>query len=311
MNYFKHIIIAVVSFFILDSLFYNALHTIHMCGRDDIGSLKKLYTGSLNTEVLFVGNSRIQFHINPEIFTETTHLTSHNIGMKGGNIYQQIFTMEEYLRHGTPPKLIFFEIGPRALDESTLRFKKELFKPFMYYSDHTKNLFYPEPHQKWLLGLKSLAFNNRVHSVLFHHLKTEAPEEFVSIKGAHILKGTLKSSKTNLFNLTFSEDIMNKIDTFLDLMESKNIKVVLFTAPYYKTVSFSERNKQDWLTFIELMVRKHEGVTHFNYIDDKNFIDKTSLFIHDIHLNFEGASILSKVVATDLMKYEKTIKTNK
>jgi hypothetical protein len=95
--------------------------------------------GGWDPPVVFFGDSRTRRNFDMHEVEDLTGLAAYDFGRDGASAEQNLFMLEEYLRHQHHPRVVIFEADPAFLDERYGRFLKEDFR------DHVAVV--PEPSE--------------------------------------------------------------------------------------------------------------------------------------------------------------------
>jgi hypothetical protein len=82
--------------------------------------LDRVINDSSYNDILYLGSSRTQMHLNPKIIDSITGLSSLNLGRSGGNSKEEYMLLMAYLTNHKTPKYIFYGIDQRAVDSSNI-----------------------------------------------------------------------------------------------------------------------------------------------------------------------------------------------
>ena len=127
------------------------------------------------SDIVILGASRAAHHYVPSVFEDSLHLTSHNYGMDGQNIFMHYFVLNSLLEHsGIKPKIVILEVG--AIDINyTPQWNTEklnILYPYYHSDDGVKNLLSDVLDPGELLALKLLGLyrHNSNYLSYFKHL---------------------------------------------------------------------------------------------------------------------------------------------
>jgi hypothetical protein len=248
-------------------------------------------------ELLIFGSSSANHHYNPSIFEETLNLTAYNEGRDGIEILYHTAMLKGILRRYTP-KIIILNLTPKELltDQNYDRLSALL--PY-----HRK---FPEMNE--IISLRSRFEDLKLLSKIYPYNST-----FLTIlNGLHSLTGTKIQDKgyvplygnigTNNF---YGEDYLDApLDTirvkalvdFIDLCKARKISLYLVFSP---VIGF---NNQETKTVVEAKrISKKKDILCFDFINDSRFNGQVSLFKDYGHMNHDGATIFSKILASYIL----------
>lgn len=304
--------IFIVIFKIVDLSLYKIGESYALNEAYSYGGLSRLYSGQINTSIVFFGSSRIYLHINPSIIEEKTGKTAYNLAKDGTNIEQALFTLEEYLIHNTRPDIVVFDADVMQLDNDKLLFQKEFFKKFQYFSNHTMDLFgysYLKKLSIWLVP--SQIFSNQGVGDLFNSVKSILPRKkewyidkkdfgsWIFIKGAH-LKKYAETFKVNDKSLHFKSDENRKnvYSKLLLLQKRCHFLLILLETPMLS--GLDNKTRKIGVDFFNNISSKNDNVFYISYFNDLDLLTDQSLWFNETHLNIFGANLLSAKLATDI-----------
>ena len=86
---------------------------------------------------------------------------------------------------------------------------------------------------------------------------------------------------------------MYYFERIISLCQEKGIKLIFYASPYYKKTTDNE------FMFIKNLSDKY-GIPFFNHSCDGNFTNNRDWFYDSVHMNVDGATVYSQVVAKEL-----------
>ena len=88
---------------------------------------EELIHGKNNYDILFLGNSRVHFGINPYYIDSITGVKSYNFGNGGADAQTIMLVSDIYLQYHNAPVLVVISVDMSALT------KREILKTYFYY----------------------------------------------------------------------------------------------------------------------------------------------------------------------------------
>jgi hypothetical protein len=326
---FIFLIILKICDLLLSSFFFWYLQS-KIALTEDIGSVNRMYHGEINADIVFFGSSRTSLHINPNVIQRTTGLTAWNLGMDGSNFEQQEFTLEDYLRHNKPPKIVVFEADLVSLDPSLLRFKTELFLPYRNDSSHTFNLFDPSWDQSLYYWFFSSTIYKQEIPVVFTDYKkifsgienggftfkplTKSTAVIINrpgyelVNGAQLKKGQVPdqlpqslpySSALRLFDLSNIKKREKEFVALTQFADNKGFILVLLFPPYMSG-DINEGQRKIASDFYSQLSQKNKYIYYLDYSQDPLLSNNLNYWWDANHLNIKGANIFSDEVGRQL-----------
>ena len=95
----------------------------------DLGTLSKIVSGNINTDILVVGSSRAQHNFDPRAISRLTNKSVYNIGLDGTGIDLQAAWFFTYLRHNRKPELLILSLDVHNIAR---RHDSSVFHPGQY-----------------------------------------------------------------------------------------------------------------------------------------------------------------------------------
>ncbi|MGH1364546.1 MAG: hypothetical protein ACRBF0_13380 [Calditrichia bacterium] len=257
------------------------------------------------SELLIMGSSRANRHYVPDILEKELKMTCYNAGVQGQYLIFHTALQKMILKRHKPKHIIL------NIDEGWLYESEESYKRLAdlqpYYSDFETEL-------KPILTLDSkfntykLLFSSyQTNSTLAHSVKYFfLPQQ--DYKGYRPLFIKMKKPlprKTKPINSQMIKEDIQKIDTtfvrmfeeFINNAKTNNVNLIFTISPHLKQANALKVNKS-----LDLMksMAVEQGIPLIDFSDDKTFIEQYHLFYDPLHLNNDGATIFSKLLADTL-----------
>ncbi|MGQ0619154.1 MAG: hypothetical protein ACT4QA_04410 [Panacagrimonas sp.] len=99
--------------------------------------ISRVYAGTIDAEVVLVGNSRAAHLIDPRQLSARTCLKVFNLGVDGIDAMTQAAIVKDYLDRNRAPRLMIFEVSNARFDEASVAAE---FSPFIAFSDRLRPL---------------------------------------------------------------------------------------------------------------------------------------------------------------------------
>lgn len=248
-------------------------------------------------DLLIFGSSSANHHYNPSIFEEILNLSAYNEGRDGIEILYHTALLKGILRRYTP-KIIILNLTPNELSTELGYDRLSSLLPY-----HEK---YPE--MKEIISLRSRFENWKLLSKIYPYNST-----FLTIlNGIHRMTGTkiqdkgyvpiLGSIITNNLNEEYFSQYQidsNRVKTlsvFIDQCKMRKISLYLVFSPIYSFIN------QETGTMVEAKrISAEKGIFCYNFISDPRFKGQSSLFKDNGHMNHDGATKFSKIMANIIM----------
>lgn len=272
--------------------------------------METILNNKKNYTVLFLGNSKMHFGINPYYVDSITGLQSYNIGEGGSDAEEILLYTKIYLQNHPAPKYAFLSLdGSTAvkfnrlknrywmlyyLRDSTVRtfmrnagFKTNLIRifPFLkyaYFDEYSRSaIFLKDP------GL--LQFDHNLYNGFINTIKNETTDTREWNKSKVFDPQTL-NEKTDAINDT----AINQLKEIISLFSTKRTKLFIIYPPAIKhnlTIKTEPKNPADSV-YRTVGLQWHIPIIDIN--DKFNFPEK--YFADGSHLNEPGTRIYSRLI---------------
>jgi hypothetical protein len=281
--------------------------------------MELLQANNPNFDIIFLGNSRIHFGINPYYVDSITGLTSYNFGQGAADAEEMLMYSTLYLANHTPPKYAFINLDPATLIK-TNRLKNRYAYLFMLnndtiYSYMKRNGFYTtlikhQPYFKYSFFDEYNRTSIFVKGKNIPHFKHTLYNGFIN-PHQNITTDTNIVPKVDKTILNFNPDADNINDTAaatikktIELFQKKGSRVILLYAPGIKPTEekFIRLKQQTDSTYNKLSRETGLAITDINdyfFFSRKYFVDQSS------HMNIPGAKIFSELVGNYINTLQK------
>ena len=249
--------------------------------------------GTVNAEVVAMGNSRAQVQISPAVLDSALQVNTYNLGMDGSPANRQVLKYRLFRKYNTKPRLII-----QNIDYNTLTFEqgylREQFMPFMWNPDFRREAF----------GIEHFSFAEKYVPMLRYH--GYGPNEFLGNPNV-LYKGYRAQDKvwdgtaylqTDSISFIVSDTTATLFEQYLDEVQADGIKMVFVYAPIYIGATEKITNLQEMYSRYGAYAEKYGiPVLDYNYMD---ICYDTCYFYNAMHLNSTGAGIYSRKLAEDI-----------
>ena len=256
---------------------------------------------------IYLGNSKVNFGINPYYVDSVTSLKTYNAGMGGAQMTEINFLLKRYLQKHPAPKFVVLSV-----DYSTLMNRGRFFQNPCYYFFFTGDS-----------AVNSILQDLHYHTILYKILpvlKYTAFDDFNKFSIAGSLQGNtivqpggvvyngFINNKTNSFNpaeLKNSSQTDTTYNTGLQLFEEslrlikeKNVAPILIYPP---AINVQDKRKNSFKikvdSMLSLIANKYNAPI-LHYDNDTSFTN--DLFTDGSHLNINGCILYSKKLGADI-----------
>lgn len=299
MKLFKYLLIVIVGLLFFDFFISKAVEKI-IKNRYDTTVCSTYNTQS---DIAVFGASRAVHHYVPTILMDSLHMTAHNYGIDGQNIYTHYILLKLLLENTkSKPHIVILEVS--AIDvNNVLKYNEEklnIFYPYYKSEPVVKNVLDDVVNRQELWIVKTLG--------LYRH-----NSNFISY-AKWILNGYPTGSSTGYIPLKnhwtapiqyegeqgseVSSKKVEYIEKFINLCKNNGIKLFITVSPNYK--QFPER--QIWYEEIKRIALTND-IPLLYHEKDSFFLAHAEWFNEPFHLNDEGARIYTKIVSTEIKNH--------
>ncbi|WP_081212341.1 SGNH/GDSL hydrolase family protein [Salegentibacter sediminis] len=275
----------------------------------NISHWKPIVQGNLNSEVLIMGSSRGAVSYNPQVIQRILNKKTQNISFDAGAFNLQKIKLDTYLRTNKPPEIFIqnvdlahFSTSDKIPDKAQFipynrseflitqlqeidpEFKRWNFLPLLNYNGNFKYL---------ILSLKSLMVENNASS----------QDAFLGVEkkfniDSNNLQRLEKLSNSELALKNYQPGFNSLSETLKKLPKSTKIYLVWAPEHHYRLERAAEvRNAM--IKKIQDLSLTFPNVYFLNYSDHPIACTSTN-FYDTFHLNYEGASRFSEILANNI-----------
>ncbi|MGN6394346.1 MAG: hypothetical protein ACTHMI_02215 [Mucilaginibacter sp.] len=302
-----------VILFAADRLAGLALKKIYFSQRVGQYSQTTYALDSAKQDILIFGSSRAARHYSPSIISKVSGLSCYNSGRDGLMIPYAAAVQEVSLaRH--IPKMIILDISPRELGIDRVKYERlSILLP--YCAEHEQLIKYVKevsPYEPDKLISKTYPFNSSAFVMACNTLlaKSVSKDE----NGYLPLQNSLTKAETDDYlkrMLARAKSVHQKADVaedkavayfkqFLDNTARYNIKTLVVISPTILKNAFYLDNKVLERRLIEEITGRYKNVTFLDYSRDPRFNGHPEKFADYFHLNAEGSTEFSQLIAQNV-----------
>lgn len=243
---------------------------------------------SSDKDILIFGSSRAHYHYNSQIIEDKLKMSCFNYGEDGmGIIY--FHGLYQIIRKYHKPKTIIYDIHTECdiLEEDKTRFIAPL-RPYIkdigssYFADIDSNDIYKNISYIY-------RYNSRFEDLLIGIRDSLKLQDmgYKAIDGIYINKPHRKE-KENIDQLK-----LHYLEEFIKLCQSDGIKLLFATSPRYEATPTLVHKP------VLILCNKY-NIPYLNYYSGNDISNNSLYFADEYHLNREGSSLYSKVIADTL-----------
>ncbi len=266
----------------------------------------ELVNPNTNYAVIFLGNSRVHFAINPYYIDSVTKFNSFNFGNGGADAQDIMLTLNIYLQNHKAPELVIISLDPGII------MGNEILKTRYHYLFYLNNdSVYRYMNKAGFLTTLIKIFPFTKYSFFDEYNRTSLfvkgkpyPEFNHNIyKGFLNIHQTVNSKLPNPYNADtsfkkISDTAIMYLKSTLTLLQQKGSKVVFVWPPLRNT---ARNKKTDIIRSSDSIFSRMANEYHikqFNFENDELYKDE--YFVDAIHFNEPGSRIYSMHLADSI-----------
>ena len=256
----------------------------------------------VDSDVLVIGSSRAHNHYVSSILADSLNLSVYNCGRGGALFYYQACQIDAILRRHTPKIIIWELVSPNLLSETTDSAKEREFNLFnSLYPLYDSNNFIDsmlclKGKYEWI-KLKSASFRYNSKSVsmvkqaiisepdLNNGYQSLANEGYkFPIKAKNMYHNNISTDREHLFIETINKCL------------AQDVELILTLSPYLAESNYKETDSYK----IMVKISEENGIKLIDYYHDNAFVNDSTLFKDNLHLNGNGAIKYTQEIAGHL-----------
>ena len=268
-----------------------------------------IYGSKINSEMIFLGNSRTFYHISPKILDSVLNIKTYNLGISSWGFPMQDVRFKIYLGHNKKPKYIIQNVDFYFLEDRVDLYDYEQFLPYLqdttllYECNKYKGAFtiadryiplFKYNNQFGLICYGILAYFNIESPYITKLYKGFTP---LTDKWDAALKKFKKIHKNGISRVIPQKNL-HSFEQFITYCQLNNIQLILEFAPiYYESLPY-ELNRSDYFDLFQHLSQKY-NIPYLDYSKD-TICYRKKYFSNINHLNQQGSEIFSQHLALDL-----------
>ena len=265
-----------------------------------------LVKDSTRYDILFLGNSRVHFGINPYYIDSITKLNSYNFANGGSDAQDIMLTSNIYLQKHRAPKLVIIslDMGALKINESL----KTCFHYLFYLENDTINKYMAQAgHSTSLIKIlpftKYSFFDEYNRTSLFVKGKEYPVFDHNIYKGFLNIHQQMNSNAAGLYNIkTGSDTLWDTAITYfrnaVTALQQKGTVVVFVSPPEKKSSGARGTTFRKITDSIFTVIANEYHLKQLHFENDAVYTD--GYFVDDIHLNEPGTRIYSMQLADSI-----------
>ncbi len=254
----------------------------------------RLYGDKVDSDILFVGNSRGLSFFQPYV-EEKTGLSTANLSYNGMPIDLAVPLVEDYLDRQQPPKVMVMDIS--LMD--SLRMDNKLATQFNHYSPYSERLselMKDGARNDYYAGKVShlYRYNSEVFQRTFFYWKKSDKDWLLD----RVISPSMVSDveKQQILRFHYDQKMLDKLAGMVSYAKQKGVKVELVVNPYFPAFVPKIGN----LGSLMADINKATGLTVKNF---ENAVTQTEAFGDYQHVNKQGARLyLDKLMEAGVLE---------
>jgi hypothetical protein len=303
-KFLNKILIFSVLFFAFDKIFILVRNYAPQLEVDK--RLEIILQGKMDADLLIFGSSVGARDIIASLISKELNTKAYNLSYPGSNIDFHEYLLRQLLENkNKKPRTILLTVDEpnQLIENKSINFRLERLYPLLKYEQVRKELVKREDKNSILAQLFVLYLFNKSNFDL--RKKHFTIHDTLQACGSMPVYATTKNFPThfeqnsNYYDKSKeSEYLLNKFNSFVNLCNSNNIKLIIVYPPKFraKNISFEHRFKS--IT--------EQKALHYSYDDHKIEYQDQSYYNDASHLRMNGAILFSY----DIINYLKLIKNN-
>ncbi len=260
-----------------------------------------LMQGTIDADIVAMGNSRTFVHINPIILDSVLDVNSYNLGFDGSSINRQIKKYNLYRKFNRKPKLIIQNIDNITL-HYLVGYEMEQFFPYFWNMSLRKEFFSSEPFSIWD---KYIPFYRYYHNLgykdIYHLITSTKRNQTKGFQGKDLPWDGTRFRQIDTVLFVLNDESASMFDDYLCKVKDEGINIVFVYTPTYigltkKMYSYHQQMHDNF--------QKYANKYNIPILDytDLDICYDTAFFYNSMHLNKKGADIFTDSLANDIKR---------
>jgi len=288
-KFVKYIVFRIVVIFsilwVLD-FFFTSIYNHNSVIRNKI---QYIFKSKIKTfDYVFLGSSRVEYHIDTKFIDSLTHKKSLNFGISGQDLSETFLTLQLLVANNFNVKKYFIQVDESAfstIEKKTFigasyfmpYIKKNIVKNHLKENDEDFYFDYYLPFYRYMNYNPKIGYRELLLTL---GNKKRSQEFYI---GLHQL---IKNKNSNyIFKENYQNKLLEKIKKF---SKNNNLDITFFTSPYFQPKGIKEyqsfANSNNIFIYIDSLQspNNYKDLTHLNYKGARKF---TKMLIRDFNLN--------------------------
>lgn len=275
----------------------------------EFGVWNDIYNGNINDDLLINGGSRAWVHFDPQIISDSLHISTYNIGINGHNFGLQYLRYSLLLKYNEKPKMIIHSVDIMTLNKRPDLFNAEQFLPYMNddsavanaissfegysYLDYRVPLLRYSGKWKAVISTLKLAFGP----------KNYTPDRIKGYQGKDMSWNTdfeKAKNEMNEYRVGLDSATIRLFEKYIQECRDNNIRLIFVNPPEYIEGQNFVKNRDDIMTVFRELGSKN-NIPFYDYSNDTMSFNK-KYFYNSTHMNKTGAELFTKKLVVDFKR---------
>lgn len=267
--------------------------------RDEFNrKLNAVVNDKIDADLTIWGSSTALVHFNPEIIDEVVEMNAYNMGMNGSNFNQYFGLLKEYVERNPNNQHIVITININGFNSRELFNNNHFWIPYYNVGNiYEGSLFVNDRNWK----VKNIPFyrltiidKHALRPILRSYLSKQVLKDVPMPSRKGFFPRNIKSykGKNSPFEIDIQRRNINKLVEVCREIQNENMNLYLVTTPAFIESQNNAMNLKEFV-FVMDSISAELNIPHLNFLGD-SICYKKSLFYENIHLNEEGANLLSR-----------------
>lgn len=245
---------------------------------------------NVRSDVIIIGSSTAVHHYIPSLIEERTGLSTYNCGQDGCFFLYNACTINAILERFNP-KVIIWDLNPKSLldtDEGD-EYQNMRYLSYYYDNDTVVQEYVNKRDTRIPIYYLLNGFKYNSHFVYaFYPIIHNTPTQKGYIPLGYD-KGAFYENNRVSYNGDWVKDELSVLKYTINNCKSKGVKLIIVTSPYFALYDNSVKEKCD--EFSTMM--NNQDVLYFNFLYKEPFVNDSTLFRDNAHLNTKGAELMT------------------
>lgn len=267
--------------------------------RSPYGMLTEYAMDKVNAEVLIIGASTANHHYVTSMLRDSLGMSVHNCGKDGSGFLYQCCVIDGILRR-TAPKMIIWDMEPGDLSEPSVEQLDRLsaFNPYYDTNDYCRELIDSKGKwEKYKMLSEVYRYNSRLLAMIYKSFFSYSypSDGYLPLPSEGYVYPSLMDEKIEKQFDPCQEEYLEDI---IQKCKKQEVELVISFSPRLRRSNYRETEVFNRLC--RLLDKEH--VLFFDYYNDELFLDDSTLFKDNAHLNDRGARLFTVLMSGKIRK---------